>query len=64
MPINDEHIGRRCMWTERNNNVKYGTIKTISGAFANMNVDGSSRENYFVPIDTVTLVDEDDAPIT
>lgn len=63
MEITNEQIGQRFAWKERNGLVKYGTLKEVTGSFGNMNVDGSSRQNYFVPLDTCWLVDEDNLPI-
>lgn len=63
MEITNEHIDRPCMWTERGGVVKYGTIKEIVNKFVDVHVDGSSRAHYFVPIDTIVLVDEDGTPL-
>lgn len=64
MQITNDHISKRFAWKERNDVVKYGTLKDITGTFGDMAIEGSSRAHYYVPLDTMWLVDEDGAPIT
>lgn len=64
MKLTPELIGRRFAWKERGDLVRYGTLKEIIGSFGNMKVEGISRERYYVPADTMYLVDDDGAPLT
>jgi hypothetical protein len=63
MEINSEHINRRVQYTDRSGKVKYGTIKEIVNKFVNITLENSTRSHYFVPIDTLILVDEDGVPV-
>lgn len=59
---NDEHIGKRVIYTARGGKQREGVLTEIleisvqSGKMLNLKLDGDSRERFYVPEDMVTLV--------
>lgn len=57
-------IGKRVVYTKRNGNELFGTIKGVSEAggrvlMVDLDLDNSNREHYYVPPDTVRLIPDD-----
>lgn len=56
----DEHIGSRVIYTGRNGNQRLGSLRGFTNVgnsiMLDLKLDGSAREHFFVPSDTVTLV--------
>lgn len=62
MQFTTEHIGRRVQYTSMNGDIFYGTIRDIAGNFADILREDRSKRTFFVPFDTLVLVDEDGVP--
>jgi hypothetical protein len=55
----DSHIGCRVAYTGRNAKVRYGTIKGYAHNMVNLDLEGSSREHFYVPRDTIRLIPDE-----
>jgi hypothetical protein len=63
MIFTDEHMTRRVQYTDRSGNVSYGTIRGITSNFVDISREGYvSQRTFFVPMDTLVLVDGDGVP--
>jgi hypothetical protein len=56
--INDEHIGRRIIYTNRKSEQRLGTIRAVASGsgMVDVDLDNSMRARFYVPVDTVTFV--------
>jgi hypothetical protein len=56
--LNDDHIGRRIIYTDRNKKQHLGTIRSVASGsgMIDADLDNSSRARYYVPCDTITFV--------
>lgn len=55
----DEHIGCRVAYTGRNGNTRFGKIRGYAANMVDLELEGSSREHFYVPKDTIKLVPDD-----
>lgn len=56
MEFGEEHIGRRVIYTGRNGNSRTGVIQGYAHSMVNLKLDDSTREVFYVPMDTVKLI--------
>jgi len=65
--ITEEHIGRRAVYTKRNGDSVFGVVRGVTGVdsapFVDMDLEGSTREHFFVPEDACKLVPEELQPL-
>jgi hypothetical protein len=64
MQLTNEHIDRRVQYTDRSGNVSYGTIRSVTGNFVDIAREGFTPRTFYVPMNTLVLVDEEGIPLT